>query len=149
MDDRADLAAIQVWPGVAAVLRDSTGNVLLHYRRVGSGWAPPSGAVQPGEDLRSALHRELLEETGLEAEIESLVAVYSDPTFQIVRYPDGRAVHFVTCLFSCRCVGGQLRGSAEGVRWEWFAPHALPADLLPYARVWLNDALGGRSCVVR
>ena len=91
--------AMEARPGVAAVVRDSRGSVLLHWRRVGDGWAPPSGAVEPGERILEALHRELREETGLELEDERLVAVYSDPAFQVVSYPDGRNVHFVTCLF--------------------------------------------------
>jgi ADP-ribose pyrophosphatase YjhB (NUDIX family) len=124
--------------------------VLLHRRRVGQGWAPPSGAVEPGEDLLGALHRELREETALAVADARLVAVYSDPAFQVVRYPDGRAVHFVTCLFDCRVAGGTLVGSDEGLAWAWFAPGALPDDLTPYARVWLRDALeGGGTVLVR
>ncbi|HVO15831.1 MAG TPA: hypothetical protein VMV26_11485 [Alphaproteobacteria bacterium] len=81
---------------------------------------------------------------------ECLVAVYSDPAYQIVRYPDGRAVHFVTCVFDCRVASGSLAGSDEGLAWAWLAPDALPADLTPYARVWLGDALGdGASPGVR
>jgi len=136
-------SALEIRPGVAAVVRGSDGRVLLHRRRVGGGWAPPSGAVEPGEAVRAALHRELREETALSVADERLVAVYSDPAFQIVRYPDGRAVHFVTCLFDCRVAGGALVGSSEGLDWAWFAPNALPAELTPYARVWLADALGG------
>ena len=52
-------------PGVAAILRDADGRILLHRRRVGGGWAPPSGGVEPGEDLRTALHREIREELGV------------------------------------------------------------------------------------
>jgi ADP-ribose pyrophosphatase YjhB (NUDIX family) len=126
---------------VAAVVRDGGGRVLLHHRVVGGGWAPPSGAMEPGETLEHALHRELREETGLTVEVQRLVAVYSDPAFQIVTYPDGRRVHFVTALYACRVTGGALRGSEEGRAWAWFATDELPGDLLPYAAVWLEDAL--------
>jgi ADP-ribose pyrophosphatase YjhB (NUDIX family) len=132
---------LTVRPGVAAIVRDPPGRILLHRRRVGDGWAPPSGSLEPGEALHAGLHRELREETGLTVTIERLVGVYSDPTYQIVHYPDGRAVHFVTCLFCCRVLEGTLQGSMEGTAWEWFQPDALPEDLLPYARVWLQDAL--------
>jgi len=64
-------------PGVAAVLRDGDGRILLHRRRVGGGWAPPSGSVEPGETLLAALHRELHEETGLAATVERAIGVYS------------------------------------------------------------------------
>jgi len=141
-------SALQIRPGVAAIVRAGDGRVLLHRRRVGAGWAPPSGAVEPGEDVRAALHRELREETALAVADERLVAVYSDPAFQIVRYPDGRTVHFVTCLFDCRVAGGAFAGSDEGLEWAWFAPGALPGDLTPYARVWLRDVLNGGAAVV-
>jgi 8-oxo-dGTP pyrophosphatase MutT (NUDIX family) len=128
-------------PGVAAVLRDATGRIVLHRRRVGGGWAPPSGAVEPGEDVVAALHREIQEETALTATIKRAVGVYSDPAYMIVAYPDGRVVHFVTTLFLCRVKAGTLVGNDEGLDWGWFEPDALPADLTAYARVWLADAL--------
>ncbi len=132
---------VAIRPGVAAIVRDASGRVLLHRRRVADGWAPPSGAVEPGEDVQAAVARELAEETGLSVTIERLVGVYSDPAYQVVHYPDGRDVHFVTCLFLGRVTGGTLVGSDEGLAWGWFPPDALPPDLLPYARVWLADAL--------
>lgn len=134
---------MDIRPGIAAVVQDGAGRVLLHKRRVGSGWAPPSGSVEPGEDLLRALNRELREETGLTVAVERLVGVYSDPTYQVVRYPDGRVVHFVTCLFACRAASSRVRGNAEGLDWVWFDPAALPDDLLPYARRWLADAFAG------
>lgn len=140
---------LEIRPGVAVVIYDAAGRVLLHRRRVGDGWAPISGHVEPGESLTTALHREVLEETGLTVRIERLVSLNSDPAFQIVVYPDGRRVHFVTALFACRMTVGDLRGSDEGSAWDWFPPDALPEDLLPYARVWLADAANGSDPIVR
>lgn len=139
---------LTIRPGVAAVIQDARGRILLHRRRVGGGWAPPSGAVEPGEDVRSALLRELREETALVVEVERLVGVYSDPAYQIVHYPDGRIIQFVTCLFACRLRGGNLRGSEEGTAWDWFLSASLPEDLTPYARIWLLDALSGEPQVL-
>jgi ADP-ribose pyrophosphatase YjhB (NUDIX family) len=97
--------------------------------------------VEPGEDILTALHRELREETALIATVERMVGVYSDPAYMVVAYPDGRVVHFVTTVFVCRVQGGTLDGNDEGVAWDWFSPDAFPADLTPYAKVWLADAL--------
>ena len=130
----------EVRPGVAAIVYDSEGRVLLHHRRVGDGWAPVSGHVEPGETLAAAVHREVAEETGLSMRIERLVSLNSDPGCQVVGFPDGRRVQFVTAVFACRRTGGRLRGSDEGLAWSWFAADALPEPLLPYARVWLADA---------
>src|SRR3954454_3773148 len=79
---------LAIRPGVAGVLRDAEGRLLLHQRRHGGGWAPPSGAMEPGEDVLAALHREIHEETGLRVAVERLVGVYSAPAYQIVEYPD-------------------------------------------------------------
>jgi ADP-ribose pyrophosphatase YjhB (NUDIX family) len=135
---------LAIRPGVAAIIHSDRG-WLLHRRRVGDGWAPVSGHVEPGETLTAALHREILEETGLTVAVERLVSLYSDPAFQIVAYPDGRRVQFVTALFACRVTGGRLRGSDEGTEWGWFLPSDLPEPLLPYARVWLADAASAPS----
>jgi 8-oxo-dGTP diphosphatase len=142
------LTPTSIRPGVAVVLRDGDGRILLHRRRVGGGWAPPSGAVEPGEDVLAALHRELREETALTATVERAVGVYSDPAYMVVAYPDGRVVHFVTTLFVCRAAAGTLVGNDEGLAWGWFSADALPEDLTSYVRVWLADALGGLESVV-
>ena len=141
---------MDVRPGVAAVIRDADGRLLLHRRRIGGGWAPVSGQLEPGESLTEALHREVREETGLTVRIERLVSINSDPAVQVVAYPDGRRVQFVTALFDCRVIGGVLHGSDEGTAWEWFAPDALPEPLLPYARIWLADAaVAGPDPIIR
>jgi 8-oxo-dGTP pyrophosphatase MutT (NUDIX family) len=135
---------LAIRPGVAGVLRDDDGRLLLHQRRHGGGWAPPSGAMESGEDILAALHREIQEETGLHVAVERLIGVYSDPAYQIVEYvdrPDRGRTQFVTTVFRCRVVGGSFVGSDEGLAWAWFAPDALPPDLTAYARVWLADAL--------
>jgi 8-oxo-dGTP pyrophosphatase MutT (NUDIX family) len=144
----AVLTPMSIRPGVAVILLEAGGRLLLHRRRVGGGWAPPSGAVEPGEAVVAALHREILEETALTAAVERVVGVYSDPAYMIVAYPDGRVVHFVTTLFRCRVSGGTLAGNDEGLDWGWFSPDALPDDLTAYARVWLADALGGPGRIV-
>lgn len=130
-----------IQPGVAACLFDAHGRILLHQRRAGGGWAPPSGTVEVGETVLAALHRELHEETALTVAVTRVVGVYSDPAYMIVAYPDGRVTHFVTTLFRCAVVSGTLHGNDEGLAWGWFAPDALPDGLTAYARVWLADAL--------
>src|SRR3712207_4241498 len=86
-------------PGIGAIVRDRSGRVLPHLRRVEWAWAPISGRVEPGETLLQALHREINEETALSCRSERLIGVYSDPGYQIVTYQDGRRFHFVTAVF--------------------------------------------------
>lgn len=55
---------------VSACLFDPQGRVLLVKRRnapYAGRWSLPGGRVEPGESLAEAVHREVLEETGIEA----------------------------------------------------------------------------------
>lgn len=66
--------------GIAAAARTADGRLLL-IRRADSGkWALPGGTLEWGEQLRSAIDRELFEETGARVlELGGLLGVYSDP----------------------------------------------------------------------
>jgi 8-oxo-dGTP pyrophosphatase MutT (NUDIX family) len=142
-------ASLTIRPGVAAIVFDRNRRVLLHRRHVGDGWAPPSGRIEAGETVESALRRELLEETGLEVGIDRVVGVYSEPATQIVHYPDDQHVHYVTTVVACHVLRGALHSSLEGGRWEWFDPSAPPEPLLPYARRWIEDAARGNESLLR
>ncbi|WP_263789933.1 NUDIX hydrolase [Salinibacter sp.] len=148
MSDNESSNNLSIRPGVAGVVLNAREEVLLHYRSAENGWAPPSGSMEPGEDVKSALKRELREETRLEVSIERFEGLYSDPRFQVVR-PKGEApIHFVPALFTCRVSAGELRGSSEGAAWEWFDAGSLPDRLLAYAQRWLNGVLEDGSTPV-
>jgi 8-oxo-dGTP diphosphatase len=78
--------------GAAAAIFDIDGDVLLVRHTYGPlNWELPGGASEPGESIVETALRELEEETGCEAEGESLTGVYYDGEHD--------AHHFV---FRCR-----------------------------------------------
>jgi 8-oxo-dGTP pyrophosphatase MutT (NUDIX family) len=129
----------------AVVLDPARARVLLQRRSDNGRWGLPGGGVEPGETLAAACLREVREETGYEVEIVRLVGVYSDPAFQVICYPDGNVVHYVSACFECRIIAGAPALCDETLALDWFDPRALPADLLPLHRLRIEDALAGRA----
>jgi ADP-ribose pyrophosphatase YjhB (NUDIX family) len=113
-------------PAVAALVVDAEGRLLLGRRAfepdVGM-WDTIGGFLEEDEDALTALHREVLEETGLEVRVGEFVGALSD------RYGDGDDVPIVLNLvFEARLVAGDPQPADDVTELAWFAPDALPAD---------------------
>ena len=76
-------------PNVAAILRDpGTGKIFIGERIDHKGsWQFPQGGVDRGEDLLSALYREVEEETGVPKSLYALVACRTDYRY---KFPNGK-----------------------------------------------------------
>lgn len=117
------------------------GRLLLQKRADGGQWGLPGGSVEIGESVTQAIRREVREETGFTVEVGHLVGVYSDPAFQVVRYPDGRVWHYVNLCFECSILDGVCETSVETLALDFFNPDQFPATLLPMHRIRIEDAL--------
>lgn len=115
--------------GVGALIF-AEGRILLTHRRDIDWWNLPGGGMEKGETVEEALKREVLEETGLEVEIERMVGVYSKPQKQEV-----------VLTFRSRITGGILTSTEESRECRFFLPDALPANTLPKHRQRVEDAL--------
>jgi 8-oxo-dGTP pyrophosphatase MutT (NUDIX family) len=111
--------------GVVAVVLDEDQRVLLTRRRDTERWALIGGIVEPGEQPAIAAVREVLEETGVDAEVDRLVSIIADPPAQ---YPNGDRVQFLTLLFVLRHVAGEaVVSDDENLDVGWFALDSRPA----------------------
>jgi ADP-ribose pyrophosphatase YjhB (NUDIX family) len=134
-----NLTGIRV--SVNAFIVDDAGRVLLQRRSDNGNWNMPGGGLEMGESLSEALHREVLEETGLEVTILRLVGVYSDPATTSLAYPDGRVVHYVAHVLECRVIGGNLQHDHESLELGWFDPSQLPEPFSAQHRPRIADAM--------
>ncbi len=131
--------ATELRPGVAAIIFNGEGRILLQQRSDNGLWGLPGGSVEIGESVRDAIVREVKEETGLTVEVVRLIGVYSDPAFQIVRYPDGNVVQYISSLFACRILAGTLQTCDETLDLQFFDPAKLPEDLVPMHHIRVQD----------
>lgn len=125
---RAGIGHDLLWlPGVSAVVTDDDGRLLLGQRADNGLWAVVSGILEPGEQPAAAAAREILEETGVVAEVVALTVVHSGG---VVRYPNGDQAQYLDVCFWFRAVGGEAHvADDESLEVAWFAPDALPQDM--------------------
>ena len=133
--------ALIMMPGVAGVIVNEAGLVLLQLRSDSGTWGLPGGAIDPGEEPAEALVREIREETALEIVPERIVGVYSGPDFR-VRYANGDEAMIVSITFKCRPLAGAPRvNDDESLEIRYFSPDALP-PMADRHRLRIVDALG-------
>jgi len=124
---------------VAGIIRDDSGERVLLVQDCDAGlWSTPGGALEPEDTPANAVIREVWEETGLTVAIERLLGVYGGPEF-IVRYANGDETQYVSTMFECRIVSGELRPDQDEVQAAGFFTLA-EARELPLSP-WLTRAL--------
>ena len=123
-----------------AAIFNAAGEVLLVRLSYDQGqWTLPGGNIDPGESPADAAIREVREETGLEAVVEDLYAVYWRSDI------DG--IHFG---FRCRVTGGvPTPDGREILETRYFPLDALPRPISNGTIARVNDARGQGPVVVK
>jgi 8-oxo-dGTP diphosphatase len=122
--------------GAACVIFDSEGRVLLVHHTYGRlNWELPGGAAEPGEAPDETAMRELLEETGLRAELDRLTGVYFEPDHDF-----GPMLHFV---FRFRSHDGldPVASSPEVSDVRYWPVDGLPTPMSDFTERRINDAV--------
>jgi ADP-ribose pyrophosphatase YjhB (NUDIX family) len=115
---------------VTGVLTNDKGEVLLldHVLRPKSGWGPPGGFVERGEQPETALRREIKEETTLEI---ANVRLIRTRTFK----------RHVEIVFTATAVGEARAVSREIRSLRWFVIDEIPGEMSLDLQFAIRNAL--------
>jgi len=110
------------------VVGNEQGEILLVQRADSGIWLYPTGWADVGYSASEVVVKEVHEETGIEVEVERLIAVLDGLRLGFTRVP------LYSLIFHCRAVGGALeRHPLECADVGWFGPADLPEPLAGYS----------------
>jgi ADP-ribose pyrophosphatase YjhB (NUDIX family) len=114
---------------IGAVVGNDQGQILLVQRADSGVWLYPTGWADVGYSASEVAAKEVLEETGIEAEPIRLIAVLDGLRLGFTRIP------LYSLVFLCRALGGELKGHPlETSDVGWFAEDELPQPLAGWER---------------
>lgn len=139
-----------ILPAVAAAIFNEENHVLLQ-RRKNNQWGLISGHIEFGEDVKSAVVREIEEETGLKSCVKRLIGIYSSPETQTYITTKNETIQYITHYFEADLLepfNGHFRND-ETRELRFFAPECLPDNLILMHPTWLTDALQNEQTFIR
>ena len=145
-------------PCVGVMLVNEDGRVFVGNRidtKEGDRWQMPQGGVDDGEDLDTAMLRELGEETGLAPGDVEIVArldeeLYYDLPEELQgklwkgRYIGQRQVWYLARLTGSEdAIDLEAHSHPEFCAWKWVAPAELPELIVPFKKTLYEQVVAG------
>lgn len=136
-------------PCVGTMLVNADGHAFVGKRidnREGDWWQMPQGGVDDGEDLETAMLRELGEETGLSPDHVRIVARLEDELYYDLpddlqgklwggRYKGQRQIWFLARLTGSDAdIDLEAHQHPEFCEWKWVEPTLLPDLIVPFKK---------------
>lgn len=119
---------------VAGIVVRDDGRILSVRRRDNQHWEPPGGVLELHETFDQGVRREVLEETGIEVEVERLTGVYKN-------MPRG----IIALVFRCSPIGGQPTASDEAISVHWLTIEEIRRRMDPAYVIRVIDAFADRA----
>jgi len=111
---------------IAVVIREDRALLVRRANPPDAGlWGFPGGKIEFGETVREAAIRELLEETGVQAEAQDIITTLDI----LVRDSSGAMQqHFILIAVRCRWISGEPAAGDDALEAGWFAIAELGGD---------------------
>lgn len=140
LDLRTRIGHDPLWlPGLSAVVFREDGQILLGQRSDTGKWAVISGIPEPGEEPAGAIEREILEETGVQAQVRTLASVRTTPP---IIHANGDRAQYLNLNFIADYRRGHAHvGDDESLEVGWFHPEKLPEPMTASAVERIQDAI--------
>ncbi len=127
MDNAERVMPVHIIAAAGIVINEK--NEILMVKNPRRGWEFPGGQVEVGESVINAVRREILEETGIDAEVGEVFCISSNTG----KYPGYNGVKEVPTKiildFICKVKGGIPRSSEESLETA-FVPKNKVLDLI-------------------
>ncbi|MDD5285033.1 MAG: NUDIX domain-containing protein [Desulfuromonadaceae bacterium] len=124
---------------VVAVIVNNSGEVLLTKRNIPpflGEWVMPGGKIDLGEQIVSAIQREVMEEVGLTVEVQNLLDVFEHVT------PGEHHYHFVILYYRCHPLSNDIiQNEAEVSEARWVPSEKLSNYKMPEGTRYILEKL--------
>jgi mutator protein MutT len=122
-----------------AIIRNSSGHILLVHRNDTDNWGIPGGYMEVGETFEDTINREIREELGIKVINVSFLEILSGPEYYH-EYPNGDMVYSVIALFEAQIVDGKINIDNQEINnAKFFSLESIPKQITKVTRKILGN----------